>query len=58
MSVGLIIRGQYKKYQDFLDEHFFSLPFMLICIGVIMIVITFFGCCGALQENYCMISMV
>ncbi len=31
---------------------------MLICVAIIMIVITFFGCCGALQENYCMISMV
>ncbi|KAK7580410.1 hypothetical protein V9T40_001039 [Parthenolecanium corni] len=57
VTVGLIIRGQYQKYREFLDEHFFSLPFLLVCVGIILFVITFFGCCGALQENYCMIWM-
>ncbi|XP_065202798.1 23 kDa integral membrane protein-like [Planococcus citri] len=57
MCAGLIIRGQYFKYHEFLNEHYFSLPFMLICISGVMILITFFGCCGAIQENHCMISM-
>ncbi|XP_072265135.1 CD63 antigen [Pyxicephalus adspersus] len=31
-------------------------PIVLIAIGVIIFFISFFGCCGAAKENYCMVT--
>lgn len=55
MSTGAVILGVYHDYQHFLDNTFFSVPSLLIAVGSIILFIAFFGCCGALRENYCMI---
>ncbi|KAM0731887.1 CD63 antigen [Formica fusca] len=55
LSIGLIIHGVYHEYQHFLDNSFFSVPSLLIAIGSIIFVIAFFGCCGAVREDHCMI---
>lgn len=55
LSVGLVIHGVYHNYEHFLDNRFFSVPNLLIAIGAIIFFIAFFGCCGAVRENYCMI---
>lgn len=55
LSVGLVINGVFHNYQHFLDNKFFSVPNLLIAIGAIIFFIAFFGCCGAVRENYCMI---
>jgi len=55
LSVGLTVQGIYHGYTDFLDSQFFTLPVFLIVIGSIIFVIAFFGCFGAMKENYCMI---
>lgn len=31
-------------------------PIVLIAVGVIIFFISFFGCCGAAKENYCMVT--
>lgn len=55
LSIGATIHAIYHNYQHFLDNKFFSVPNLLIAIGAIIFIIAFFGCCGAVRENYCMI---
>ncbi|XP_022905243.2 CD63 antigen [Onthophagus taurus] len=55
ISVGVSVKAYYHQYELFLDNQFFSAPNLLIAIGVIIFLIAFFGCCGAIKENYCMI---
>ncbi|XP_012277769.1 CD63 antigen [Orussus abietinus] len=55
LSIGSVILGMYHNYQHFLDNKFFSVPSLLVAIGAIIFFIAFFGCCGAVRENYCMI---
>ncbi len=35
---------------------FTSAPIILIVVSVFVIIITFFGCCGAIKENRCMLG--
>lgn len=55
LSIGSIIHSVYYNYHHFLDDRFFSVPSLLIAVGSIIFFIAFFGCCGAIRENYCMI---
>lgn len=55
LSIGAVIHGVYHNYQHFLDNKFLSVPSLLIAVGAIIFFIAFFGCCGAVRENYCMI---
>ncbi|CAO1316999.1 unnamed protein product [Diamesa serratosioi] len=55
LSVGLTVQGIYHGYSDFLDQQFFTLPTFLVVIGSLVFLIAFFGCFGAIKENYCMV---
>lgn len=55
LSLGLIIKGVYHEYETFLDDRYFSAPTLLITVGTFIFLIAFFGCCGAVEENHCMI---
>ncbi|XP_060647354.1 CD63 antigen [Drosophila nasuta] len=55
IAVGAGVGAVYTGYELFLTAKFFSIPTFLIVIGAFIIVITFFGCWGALKENYCLI---
>lgn len=55
IAVGAGVGAVYTGYDIFLTSKFFSIPTFLIVIGAFIIVITFFGCWGALKENYCLI---
>ncbi|XP_063221580.1 CD63 antigen-like [Bacillus rossius redtenbacheri] len=55
ISVGAAVKAKYHEYELFLDDKFFSVPALLIAIGVIIFVVAFFGCCGSVKENYCMV---
>lgn len=55
LSIGLIIHGIYYQYQHFLDNSFLSVPSLLVAVGIIVFIIAFFGCCGAVRESPCMI---
>ncbi|KAK9709022.1 Tetraspanin family [Popillia japonica] len=54
LSVGVSVKAYYTGYETFLDDQYFSAPNLLIAIGVIIFFIAFFGCCGAIKDNYCM----
>lgn len=34
----------------------FAAPIVILSVGVIVFFISFFGCCGAAKENYCMVT--
>lgn len=54
--IGAIIRDKYgDKFQD-LSSQFANAPVLIIVVGVIVFVIGFLGCCGAVKENYCMVT--
>nr|CAD7401696.1 unnamed protein product [Timema cristinae] len=55
LVIGAIIQDVYSDYTDFLHGKFFAGPILLIVVGIIVFVVAFFGCCGAVKENHCMI---
>ncbi|XP_011176670.1 CD63 antigen [Zeugodacus cucurbitae] len=54
IAVGVGVASVFYGYQVLLAGNFFSIPTFLIVIGVFVILISFFGCWGALKENYCL----
>jgi len=54
LSVGLTIKAYLNEFETFLDDKYFYASDFLIIIGVVIFLIAFFGCCGALKENACM----
>ncbi|XP_037069099.1 CD63 antigen-like isoform X1 [Pollicipes pollicipes] len=54
VAMGAVIKGYYDKYLDFLSDDVFSVPVLLIVVGVIIFFVAFMGCCGAIRESYCM----
>lgn len=57
-TVGIIIQKMYYEYAQFIDDKFFSPPMILIVVGVIIFIVAFFGCCGAIQESNFMLITV
>jgi len=51
---GAVIQIRYSTYINFLGDSFLSAPILLIAVGCVIAVMGFFGCCGAIRENYCM----
>lgn len=58
ISVGAVILVVYNGYNNFVDSWFFAAPVLMIIVGVIVFLVSFFGCCGAVKENHCMIITV
>jgi len=56
--VGSYIKANYGDYLSYGDEgsKFTSVSVFVIIVGVIVFVIGFLGCCGAVRENYCMVT--
>ncbi|XP_067620641.1 CD63 antigen [Eurosta solidaginis] len=55
ICVGVAVAAVFSGYDSVLASSFFSIPTFLIVIGVFVIFISFFGCWGALKENYCLV---
>ncbi|KAL1498330.1 hypothetical protein ABEB36_009143 [Hypothenemus hampei] len=56
LVVGVIAHLRiYAQYSNFVYPSYQAAPIILITVGVIIFLISFFGCCGALKENHCMI---
>ncbi|XP_050310213.1 leukocyte surface antigen CD53-like [Anthonomus grandis grandis] len=45
----------YIEYSSFVYPIYGSILIALIVVGVAIFLVSFFGCCGALKENHCMI---
>ncbi|XP_068630034.1 CD63 antigen-like [Battus philenor] len=56
LIVGVWVQASSHPYIDLTDENFYtSAPIVLIIVGIIVFIVAFFGCCGAVKENHCMI---
>ncbi|XP_055907662.1 CD63 antigen [Eupeodes corollae] len=55
IAVGIGVAAVFNDYEIFLVSNFFSIPTFLIVIGILIFIISFVGCWGALKENYCFI---
>jgi len=54
IGIGAYIQIHMTKYLDFLGNTYLNTSIILIIIGALMLIVTFFGCCGACTENPCM----
>jgi CD63 antigen len=57
-GIALIVIGAVVQKQDFtvfLNNKYVTAPTILIVVGVIIFVLAFLGCCGAIRENHCMV---
>ncbi|XP_076328913.1 CD63 antigen-like [Tachypleus tridentatus] len=55
ISVGAVVKIKASEYLDFIPNKFASPPTLIIVVGVIVFIIAFLGCCGAIKENHCMV---
>ncbi|XP_014480569.1 PREDICTED: CD63 antigen-like [Dinoponera quadriceps] len=55
ISVGTTIYAVYESFSHFLDPSYFSPATLLIVVGILVFIIAFMGCCGALRESTCMV---
>jgi len=58
IGLGLIIaavRTKFSGISHIIGDSELSLAYVLIGIGGIIFIVAFFGCCGAIKENYCML---
>ncbi|ESP04272.1 hypothetical protein LOTGIDRAFT_204983 [Lottia gigantea] len=59
-GIGLIGAGSYvqiklTEYSDILGSQYTGPGILIIIVGVVIFGIAFFGCCGAIKENYCLV---
>lgn len=55
--VGALVKKEYGYFLNVSSSsNFASAPVFLIVVGVIVAVVGFLGCCGAIKENYCMVT--
>ncbi|XP_046408285.1 CD63 antigen [Ischnura elegans] len=54
IAVGSTVLSYYREYDVFLEYRYISAAQLIIVVGVIVLIVAFFGCCGAAKEHYCM----
>jgi len=54
LIVGTVLQVKFRQYVNVLGDDFLAAPIIFIAAGCVIAVLGFFGCCGAIRENYCM----
>ncbi|KRT78973.1 Tetraspannin [Oryctes borbonicus] len=52
-SLGVYLKVFYYCYEPFVHEQYLYAPDFLIILGVIILLISFIGCCGIITQNSC-----
>merc|ERR1712168_186031 len=55
IAVGVVAQLFFNQYMQFFDQKFEPPAIGVIILGSFILVISFFGCCGAKKENVCML---
>ncbi|XP_055335972.1 CD63 antigen-like [Paramacrobiotus metropolitanus] len=55
IGAGAVARVAYKNYITFLDQGYASVPGFMIFVGIVISVVSFLGCCGAMKSHLCFI---
>ncbi|XP_013104944.1 CD63 antigen [Stomoxys calcitrans] len=55
LLIGAMVQFNYAHYSNFVSDHIWTAPIILMVVGALVAFICFMGCCGALKENSCMI---
>ena len=55
VSMGAYVQIQMSEYFNFLGDSYLNTSIVFIVLGVVILIIGFFGCCGACTENHCMV---
>ena len=61
MGIWVRVDPNFQEYVQSTAEsfnHLYTAAYVLIAVGVIIMVIGFLGCCGAIRESQCMLSLV
>ncbi|XP_065051867.1 23 kDa integral membrane protein-like [Rhopilema esculentum] len=54
--LGAVLKSKYGIYLTFADGKYADAAIFLIIVGVIVFIVAFLGCCGAIKEHYCMVT--
>uniref|UniRef100_A0A1B6KYM3 Tetraspanin n=1 Tax=Graphocephala atropunctata TaxID=36148 RepID=A0A1B6KYM3_9HEMI len=55
ITVGIMIKSDTEQFKPVLNDDYLTAANLLIFMGIFVFCVAFFGCCGSLQENHCMI---
>ncbi|XP_073824359.1 tetraspanin 39D [Musca autumnalis] len=55
LLIGAMVQFNYAHYSNFVSDHIWTAPIILMIVGSLVAFICFMGCCGAIKENSCMI---
>lgn len=56
IAVGGLAQGFFKEYVQFFNNELSTPAMAIIILGCVILLISFFGCCGAKKENICMLN--
>ncbi|KAE8626406.1 hypothetical protein XENTR_v10006618 [Xenopus tropicalis] len=56
IAIGIYVQIQLNHTLIMKNATSSGAPIVIIVVGVVIFLIAFFGCCGALKENYCMVT--
>ena len=56
--VGVMAHMKYSVFSVLTGQTLGYLIYAIILIGAVIFVVAFYGCCGAVRENNCMITTV
>jgi len=54
VATGAYVNVKMDEYYDFFGKDYLGPGILIIVVGVLIFLIAFFGCCGAMKENYCL----
>jgi len=54
LGIGIYVQLEFTEYYDFLSEKYLGSGIILMVVGGVILIVAFFGCCGACTENACM----
>jgi len=56
IGLGAYVEIKYRDVAVLTTNAIASGPLLMVAVGVFMLLLAFFGCCGAYKESYCMIT--